>query len=111
MPLGTGFPPSGDSKLFHEAVGRALSSYLGDKLGLSPSGMRHESLEEILTARGVESSLCSQARACLDQCDFGRYAPEGAAALSRKELIEHAETLIARLESSINSATPQRNGG
>ena len=104
------FPPSGDSKLFHEAVGRAVSIYLGDKLGVSPAGMRHESLEEMLTARGVESSLCEQARACLDRCDFGRYAPEGSVALSRQEMISHAETLIARLERSIGSSGPGRNG-
>jgi hypothetical protein len=88
------------SPQFYGALSRALTDYLGDKLNLSAGGLTCTQLEEELTQRQVDQELIREVVACLDACDFSRFAPTGARLADMETLLKRTRDLISQLEKS-----------
>ena len=89
------------SREFHAEVAHALTGYLGDKLGVAASGLTHGRIEDLLFARGVDDTLRSDVRRCLERCDYAGFAPVAPGLLEMKELAGTAEQTIVRLERTL----------
>lgn len=88
----------GKSREFHAEVAHAVSGYLGDKLGVSASGLTHGMIQELLAARGVDEATRTDVARCLERCDYAGFAPVAPGLAEMQQLAGAAEQAIARLE-------------
>jgi hypothetical protein len=89
-----------DENTAYATVAHAVTSYLGDKLGLSAAGLIRDSIQQALSTSSVPDGLIDRVLACLDWADSGRFAPV-AAGRKADDLVQEAEEIIAQLEESI----------
>ncbi len=90
------------SREFHREVDRALTGFLGDKLNMSPSGLTHEVIAAQLRIHRVDVSLGSDLFACLQACDYARYAPVAPGLSEMTRLLGDAEQVIGRLQARMD---------
>ena len=67
-----------DGSDHHEASGRILTRYIGDRLNQQVSGLTHDALSTLLAEHGVDGGLIERVRASLVTSEGGRFAPAGA---------------------------------
>lgn len=60
---------------FYEELARALKGYIGDKLGIAPSGLISETIAERLTAYGAPAEAVNSVLGVLDECEMARFTP------------------------------------
>jgi hypothetical protein len=89
---------SGTADGFFTILGRSMTDFTSDKLGVSRHGVPQEELLEALQARGGSEELVTRLRRLLERCDMGRFAPGGGSAGERAELLKSGEELIEELE-------------
>jgi hypothetical protein len=92
-----GLVGSGDTEPLYAEIRTAVTSYMADKLNISPHGLTMEKITELLQQRQAEPELIDELAELLSRCDFARYAP-GASALSSDELVQQAEQIMVRME-------------
>ena len=92
----------GEPAAFHQEVARALTGYVADVLGVSPSGLTHERIAAVLSARGVSESLRADLMRRLEACDYARFAPDQAAPAAMEGVLEDAGLLIERLHRELS---------
>jgi hypothetical protein len=61
------------TRSFYDKASIALSGYLGDRFGLSEIELTGDTLERALSARAISTETIWETRACLQECDFGRF--------------------------------------
>jgi hypothetical protein len=61
------------ARAFYDRASIALSGYLGDRFGLSEIELTGDTLERALSARSISNEIIRETRACLQECDFGRF--------------------------------------
>ncbi len=61
---------------FYEELYRALLGYVSDKLNLSLADMSRDKINELLTAKSVNSAYVGELLYLLEQCEYARYAPD-----------------------------------
>ena len=83
---------------FFALLGRSMTDFTSDKLGLSRHGIPQDELLETLRARGASDELVTRLRRLLERCDMGRFAPGGGSAGERAELLSSGEAIIGELE-------------
>jgi hypothetical protein len=83
---------------FYAEIYKALTSYLADKLNISPHGLTSGKIEQIMTSRTDDLDLIGGVLAILQECDFARYTmasiSEGDMAASLKKV----EELMVKME-------------
>ncbi len=83
---------------FYAEIYNALTSYLADKLNISPHGLTSERIEEIMSSRTPDQDLIDGVLSILQECDFARYAT----ATISQEVIEtslrQVEQLMVKME-------------
>jgi len=60
---------------YYEELHKALTGYVGDRLGMDIAEMSKESIAERLAAAGVSGEVSDDFVALLDACEYARYAP------------------------------------
>lgn len=83
---------------FHAELSMAFTSYIADKLNVSPYGLTTESIAEMLQHRSVNPELTSQVISFLRQCDFARFAPGTITSGSLAVSLKTAEELMTKME-------------
>jgi hypothetical protein len=61
------------ARSFYDRASTALSGYLGDRFGLSEIELAGDTLDRALSARSISTEIIRETRACLQECDFGRF--------------------------------------
>jgi hypothetical protein len=93
---------------FYDLAASALSGYLADKFGLAEIELREDNLERALSGNSVPSEIIEEAKACLRECDFGRF-------VSAAQSSEKMQSLSARIQTNIDAlekaSTSTRFGG
>ncbi len=84
-----------DQKAFYGAVSQALLGYVADRTNRQAPGLTVDDVRFLLHAREVEPALIDRFAACLERCDFGRFAP--AAGGEGREVLAEAEALLTSL--------------
>lgn len=89
----------GDGREAALGVVEALVGYVADRFDRSAAGLTYEQMDELLASRGVREESRRRLRACLDRCDFVRFAPQGGqAALPAADLVAEALAVVQALE-------------
>ena len=96
-----GEPTSNQRLRFYAEISRALSKYLGDKMGISQAEMSVDVLGEALRKRRVESGLIHAVQASLESCDMARFAPTSLELPAMQKTYDEARRIIVELERTL----------
>ena len=96
-----GEPASNQRLRFYAEISRALSKYLGDKLGVSQAEMSVDVLAETLRKRRVDAGLIHAVRASLESCDMARFAPTSLELPAMQKTYDEARRIIVELERTL----------
>ncbi len=83
---------------FLDEILKATWGYLGDKLGIDPSGYKRELIENYFDKNHQIEDIKDQVFQLLDKCEYIRYAPGGQSDELDK-IFDEAELLLNNLES------------
>jgi hypothetical protein len=83
---------------FYDDSAKAFSRYLSDRFDLPEIALAADMLERNLASKNVSAEAISEAVACLQECDFGRFAASNAAPAKMRELARRIRQAIDALE-------------
>lgn len=84
----------GSTADFYAEVERALSAFIGAKLGAPVIGLTRTELDARLTEAGIAEPERKRIATVFDTCDTGRYAPGMGEAAARRRALEDAATAM-----------------
>lgn len=84
---------------FYAELSRAVTSYIADKLNISPHGLTSDRIATLLAARGATDDVVVETKQFLALCDFARFAPASIGIEDIKSSLVRGERLIVRMES------------
>jgi hypothetical protein len=67
-----------DSRNFYDHAAAALSGYLADRFNLAEIELTGDNLDRMLASFKVPEDAVKETRACLEECDFGRFVSTSA---------------------------------
>jgi hypothetical protein len=76
-------------------VAQALLGYVGDRANVPAASLTPLEARAELTRREIDPALVTAFTACLDRCDYGRFARESDG--GRQEVMAEAESLLRAL--------------
>jgi hypothetical protein len=88
----------GSADAFFGALQAVLTGYVADRANLAAPGMTLDGATRLLGERGVDRELVDRFRRCVEQCEFGRFAPAAAGAPDRQVLLDEATAILRELE-------------
>ncbi len=83
---------------FFAEVHQTLTSYIADKLNVSPHGLTTDRIAELLAARGADETLIGEINGVLQRCDFARFAPSSINQPDIDRTLADVEQAMIRLE-------------
>jgi hypothetical protein len=83
-----------DPRRFYDRAASALSGYLADRFNLTEIELTSDTLERTLADRSIPHEIVQEVKACLQECDFGRF-------VSASDSAEKMSALSARVRRSI----------
>jgi len=86
----------GDARRFYDEAAAALSGYLSDRFNLTEIELTSDHLERSLAQKSIRHETIEETRACLQECDFGRFVSASAST-------EKLEGLAARIHANIDN--------
>jgi hypothetical protein len=96
-----GEPASNQRLRFYAEISRALSKYLGDKLGISQAEMSVDVLSDALRKRAVDPGHIHAVKAALESCDMARFAPTSLELPAMQKTYDEARRIIVELERTL----------
>ena len=75
-----------DARQFYDQAAAALSGYLTDKFGMAEIELTGDQLERALSEKSIPREIVEETRACLQECDFGRFVSASASTAKTGEL-------------------------
>jgi len=75
-----------DARRFYDQAAGALSGYLTDKFGITEIELTGDNLERALSEKSIPREIMEETRACLQECDFGRFVSASASSVKTREL-------------------------
>jgi hypothetical protein len=90
-----------DIRAFYRNVAQALTEFVADKFGRSPTGLTYDRIAGLLAARSVPDGVSRSYLKVLEECDCARFSPEAATTASRVDLLRRAHGAITELESHL----------
>jgi tetratricopeptide (TPR) repeat protein len=88
----------GEDKAFYAAISQALHQYLGDKLHQPPARITTDVIGQTLQQYGLDDDSINELKACLEHCDFARFAPVGSSEAEMADTLRKAESLVDKIE-------------
>ena len=83
---------------FYAEISRALTSYIADKLNISPNGLTIDSIEQRLRGKSTDDAFILDVQSILQQCDFARFAPASLTDEDINTSLKKAEQVMTMLE-------------
>ena len=83
---------------FYAEISQALTSYIADKLNISPHGLTMDSIEERLQEKSADDEFISDVQSILQQSDFARFAPASLSNDDINDSLKKAEQVMTILE-------------
>ena len=87
-----------DSEQFFAEISTAFTSYVANKLNVSPHGLTLETIRRLLHERHADEALIDDVGVLLQRCDFARFASSTMGREEIEQALNSAEGLIVRLE-------------
>lgn len=91
---------SNDSKGFYDELAKGMWGYLGDKLGIDPSALNHETAKAAMVERNVPMDLLGKTFRIISDCEMALYAPSAVSG-TMGSMYEEARELIDQLEEAL----------
>lgn len=88
-------------KEYYAEVSRALLSFLANKLNLDEAGIMTSQVEKLLSERHIKPEIINDYLACLQTCDFQRFAPTNTSLEEMKKFYNEARSAIANLQKAL----------
>jgi len=85
-----------NARYFYDEAAAALSGYLTERFGLTEIELTGDRLEQALSEKSVPQQVLEETRACLQECDFGRFVSASASA-------DGIQTLLTRIRKNIDA--------
>ena len=83
---------------FYACVSKAMTDYVGDKLNISATGSTTDQIAEELEKKGLSAEVRQRLLSCLQECDFGRFAPSGRSKNDIRHVLDSALEVIRMME-------------
>ena len=83
---------------FYEVTAAALFRYVGDKTGVSHSGLTTQQIESMLAERRLPESARVEFLKTIEACEFARFTPGDRSRQEMEELLARAEQAIVSLD-------------
>lgn len=90
---------SNNQNEFHEAVFKALTGYIGNKLTITNANLNKNYIKTQLLDSGVSKQTVQTLIETLDHCEMARFAPTSS--ISSQDLLAKAKEIIVQLEDEI----------
>ena len=87
-----------DPRRFYDQAASALSGYLSDRFSFNEIELTGDNLERALSPKSVPPEIVEETRACLQECDFGRFVSASGSAEKMRQLTERIQRNIDSLE-------------
>jgi hypothetical protein len=95
-----------DARHFYDQAAAALSGYLAERFNLAEIELTGDKLERMLSEKAVSRETVEKIRACLQECDFGRFVNASNSGEKMHELngrIRENIELLEKTASRVNS--------
>ena len=89
-----------DARQFYDKASEALCGYLTDRFGMAEIELTGDNLERTLIKKSVPQDIFEETRACLRECDFGRFVSASDSDGKTSELSARIRKNIEALEGS-----------
>jgi hypothetical protein len=83
---------------FYGELSLAVTSYIADRLNISPHGLTSDRIEELLKGRGAGDEVTGETITFLHKCDFARFAPASLTAEDITQSLENARSLMVKIQ-------------
>ncbi|MEW6050580.1 MAG: BatD family protein [Candidatus Zixiibacteriota bacterium] len=83
---------------FYGELSLAVTSFIADKLNISPHGLTSARITELLKEKGAGEKLIADASGFLQTCDFARFAPASLTETDLTKALESAEQVMMQME-------------
>ena len=83
---------------FYAEISQAVTSYVADKLNISPYGLTSDRISELLRERGADNALVTETVDILQRSDFARFAPSSVTEDDIRQSLERAEDVMVKME-------------
>lgn len=87
-----------DARRFYDQAAAALSGYLSDKFNFTEIELTGDNLERALSQNSIPHETVEEVKACLRECDFGRFVSASASTDRMRELAARIRKSIEALE-------------
>lgn len=88
-------------KEFYAEIANSLMGFLGDKFNIASAGIITDEVEGLMKKHNIPETVISQYLACLQMCDYQRFAPSSAKLDEMKVFFNEAKNAIVALEKVI----------
>jgi hypothetical protein len=85
-----------DSRRYYDRAAAALSGYLVDRFRMTEIELTGDHLERMLSGNSVPPEIVEETRACIQECDFGRF-------VSASDSKDKMKALSARIQKNIDA--------
>lgn len=96
------YKSTGNDKAYYDEIAQALWGYIADKFSLKQSELSIESVVDILTNKGVESSVIESFINTLNNIEFARFAP-GDSSGKMESIYNESVAAIMQAEKALKS--------
>lgn len=83
---------------FYAEIYSALTSFIADKLNISPHGLTTDRVRQLVGERSDDQALLDKISNLMQKCDFARYAPSSITDETIKESLKQAEEIMVALQ-------------
>jgi hypothetical protein len=87
-----------DARSFYDQAAAALSGYLSDRFAFTEIELTGDHLERALSRNSVPGGIMEETKACLQECDFGRFVSPSSSPDKMRELAARIRENIEALE-------------
>jgi hypothetical protein len=92
---------AGSEEAFFSEMDRAVTGYVADRFNVAAAGLTRERMAEMFGERGVPEDLRRRTLACLERCDYGRFAARISAKDQMSALMSQGEEILTSLERAL----------
>ncbi len=89
-----------DARRFYDQAAAALSGYLSDRFNFTEIELTGDNLERALSRNSIPHETVEEVKACLRECDFGRFVSASASMDRMRELAVRIRKSIEAMEKS-----------
>ena len=83
---------------FYAEIYQALTSYVADKLNISPHGLTTESIQQVLRDNNADERLITDTADIIGSCEFARFAPAQMSRQDMEQTLVEAERIMIGIE-------------